>query len=40
VLLGYEIFGVRVNWIAELLGIYWVLASSLPRAARRGPIGA
>jgi hypothetical protein len=30
-ILGYEILGVRVNWIAELIGIYWIcLAIILP----------
>jgi hypothetical protein len=33
-LLGYEILGVRVNWIAELMGVYWIcLSSFLPLAA-------
>jgi hypothetical protein len=28
-ILGFQIFGARVNWLAELLGIYWVFFSSL-----------
>jgi hypothetical protein len=28
-ILGYEILGARINWLAELLGIYWVCFSSL-----------
>lgn len=34
VFLSCEIFGVRINWLAELSGIYWVLASSFPRMKR------
>jgi len=22
--LGWEIWGIRINWIAELFGIYWI----------------
>jgi uncharacterized membrane protein len=34
-ILGYEILGARINWLAELLGIYWVCFSSLRNTTRR-----
>jgi hypothetical protein len=37
--LSCEIWGARINWIAELLGICWVLAASVPRAAKSSPPG-
>jgi hypothetical protein len=34
-ILGYEILGARINWLAELLGIYWVCFSSLRNTTKR-----
>jgi hypothetical protein len=33
--LNLQIFGARVNWLAELLGIYWILFSSFWNGSER-----